>query len=89
MKDILDTQRIFVGISILGCKGVVTEDIFTSLYRAEIDRDTIICPLTIFNDITNEESVGKSLKNLQLEYMLSIGLKNNSDLQALLQEINS
>lgn len=89
MKDILDTQRIFVGISILGCKGVITEAIFTSLYRAEIDRDTIICPLTIFNDITNEESVGKSLKNLQFEYMLSIGLKNNSDLQALLQEINS
>ena len=89
MKEILDTQRIFVGISILGCRGIITEEIYTNLYKAEIDRDTVICPLTVFNDITDEDNVEKSMKNLQLEYMLSIGLKNNSTLKTLLKEINN
>lgn len=89
MKGIIDTQRIFVGISIIGCKGVITEKNFPSLYKAEIDRDTIICPLTVFDDITDDESVERSMKNLQLEYMLSIGLKNNSTLQTLLKEMSN
>jgi len=87
MKSILETKRLFIGISILGCKGATTNDSFERYYKGYIDRDTVLCIPILFDDIDNENEVEDSIKWLKIEYYLSLGIKVKEELEKLIAEV--
>ncbi len=87
MKTILDTQRIFVGISVIGCKDVVSEQAIGLSGNVLIDRNTIICHPIVVDNIHEDDAVELSMKMLQIEFLLSLGVKSNSTLKALIDEV--
>lgn len=84
-KDSLSDHRLFFCISIIGCKGVMSEDPNTNWgYKGEIDRDVLLCqPVTSFNS----ENTDIVMKRLELEFLLSIGVKQNKELFGLINEL--
>ncbi|MEA4895368.1 MAG: ATP-binding protein [Oscillospiraceae bacterium] len=87
MRSILDTQKIFVGISIIGCKNAVTESNFPSNYSGKIDRDMILCAPVVFENIIEESDVETAIKRVQLEYKLALGMKSSEAVGQLIQEV--
>ena len=88
MCNVIDTKRIFIGVSILGCKGVATDsDIFHD-YLGCIDRNTVICNPIIIQDISVDNDVERSIKLLTIEYALAIGVKYSETLNKLLDEVH-
>lgn len=87
MKQILHTKRFFVCLSIMGCKGIVTEDSWERVYRGKIDRNTVICAPVVFENIDIEDRNDISLKLFQIEFALALGIKNSKVLQKLISEV--
>lgn len=88
--DIHGDKRIWVCISILGCKGVrssSSDDDFWYDYIGEIDRDVLLCTPVVIENINSEDEETLLLKKLYIEYMLSIGKKYDEDLDKYIKEI--
>lgn len=68
----LETPRFYVCVSIVGCKGLITEyDGFVS-HAGSIDRNRLICSPVAFDKTDNFDSACELLK---IEYLLSMGIK--------------
>ncbi|MBR3017523.1 MAG: hypothetical protein IKH57_10695 [Clostridia bacterium] len=89
MRYIFDTKRLFVCVTIIGCKGVVTEDEFSSDYKGMIDRNLMLCDPVIIDDYYNDEMSQKDMKKLQLNYLLALGIQYQKTIQDLIAEILS
>lgn len=87
MNETIDTQRLFVCLSIVGCKDVATENDFLHDYNGKIDRDTINCAPIVFENINDDEAVELSIKRMYIEFALALGIKCSKTLQALIQEV--
>ena len=87
MKNIIDTKRVFISISIIGCKDVATEDNFFRDYRGKIDREVMLCEPVVIENIENESFVDNALKRLQIEYALALGIKSSETLNKLIEEV--
>lgn len=87
IPNIFGNQRYFGCISIVGCKGVISE--FNDIRRQHttIDRNKIICQPVGFLDIKDENSFYAGLNRLHLEYLLSIGIKKDEKVQELIEGI--
>lgn len=87
MKNLLESKRVFIGISILGCKNVASENHYETFFPGSIDRNTIICnPITIEN-IDDVNEIEASLKWLQIEYSLALGIKSSKKLKELIDDV--
>lgn len=79
-------ERKYFCLSIIGCKNVKTDD--TELWNdntGKIDRDEIVCdPIIITTSETDNEKV---VKQVYLQLLLSIGVKNDNILKNLLKEL--
>lgn len=87
MRYIFDTTHIFVCISILGCKGVITEDELSADELGMIDRDVVICDPVSIEDFTDDEIVENSTKQLQIDYLLSLGIRYHDLLRKLIDDV--
>jgi hypothetical protein len=87
MKNWIDTKRVFIGISIVGCKDVATEDDIYKDFRGKIDRDIVICFPVVIENVEDEESINNAIKRLQIEYILALGIKSSELLNKLIQEV--
>jgi hypothetical protein len=87
-KKIFLGGRIFVCITIVGCKGVITQspDII-SFYTGKIDRNVVVCNPVCIENIEDEDASEWLLKKLYIEYLLSIGVKRNEKLMKYINEI--
>ena len=88
--DIHSDKRVYICISILGCKGVrssSSNEDFWYDYVGEIDRDTLLCTPIAIENIDSEDDEILLLKKLYIEYMLSIGKKHDEDLDKYIKEI--
>ena len=87
---ILKDQKVYICISIIGCKGIATtydSEEFFGFYSATIDRAQIVCQPIILESIDAEQLEKTLLKKLYIEFMLSVGRKNDKTLNALIKEI--
>ncbi len=85
LKIILDTNRIFVCLAIAGCKNVATgEKVFGN--GPCIDRDLIVCAPVVFENINDGNLTENQIKQLHIEYLLALGIKNSKELNSLLLE---
>ncbi|MBE6776336.1 MAG: ATP-binding protein [Ruminococcaceae bacterium] len=87
MKEILETKRIFVCISVLGCKNVISESREDTFFPGSIDRDTVICNPVVIEDIEDIDEFDTSIKWLQIEYRLALGVKSSKKLSELIEEV--
>ena len=86
LSPIFNTRRYFIGLSVMGCGGVIS---FFGKHLAKsckVDRDKILCPATVFTDVSNHDETERNLKFLKLNSYLSLSI-DNSDIAALLQEL--
>ena len=83
----LNTPRLYVGISIIGCKNVITEDVFPDSQRGTIDRDYVICDPISIEDFTNEEITSGAINRLHIDYLLSLGIRYQEDLRKLIDQV--
>lgn len=86
-KDIRPDTRIYVAISIVGCKDVVTESEEEFFYTGKIDRNLILCSPVVINETNNDDERLVFGKKLYIEYLLSIGRKNDTELSRYIQEV--
>lgn len=87
IRPLLGTKRLFVCVSIFGCKGVRTEFNINKDYISTIDRDVLLFPITVFDDTDDPNANEKNIKQLKLNYMLSLGLTANDDFRSLMKEV--
>lgn len=87
MTDIFGEQRYFGCISIVGCKDTISEYNGVGRQPTMIDRDEIICQPVCFTDMTDTEAFYSDLKRLQIEYLLSLGIRHNDMIMSLINEI--
>ncbi len=87
-KEIYPNQRIFMCLSIVGCKGVISEnEDFDHHYFGKIDRNLVLCSPVFTSDLNNEDENDLVSKKLYIEFLLSIGVKYNEKLTELIQEV--
>lgn len=83
----IDASRVFVCLSFVGCKGLVTETKSISHFGDDsiIDRNELICsPITFHKDGDAEEA----LRALKVEYLLSIGIRYATELDEFVKRSN-
>ena len=87
-KNFYAGERIFICISIVGCKGVTSQspDIW-SYHTVKIDRDTIICMPVCIEDLSDENESELVLKKLYIEYLLAMGIRGDKDLNEFIKEL--
>lgn len=86
-KLIYQNEKIFMCISIIGCKGVTSEGGEIVWFRKEIDRNLILCSPVFTNNLSNDEEIKLVLKKLNIEFLLSIGVKEDEKLNKLIKEV--
>lgn len=88
MKPLLETKRLFLCVSIIGCKNAMSESDAETYYPGRLDRDTIICDPVVIENIDVERDIEDAMKWLQLEYFLSLGIKSPNVLNDLIQGLS-
>ncbi len=87
-KDINTGERIFLCISIIGCRNVITDrNEFEYDYIGKIDRDEIIIDPVQIVKLDDSEEVEFILKELYISYLLSIGVKHDKKLKQLIEDV--
>lgn len=86
-KSIYQNEKIFMCISIIGCKGVTSESDEFAWFKKEIDRNLVLCSPAFTNNLSDEEEVELILKKLNIEFLLSIGVKNHEKLSELIHDV--
>lgn len=87
-KSINTGERVFICLSVIGCKDVVTEVTEYGFgYIGRIDRNVIECMPVVCEKINFEDAVDLSIKKLYVEFLISVGIKNDKMLNAFIKEI--
>ena len=87
-QSIYKDARIFVGISIIGCKGIIGEFIDSGFgYIGQIDRNTVLCSPVVCDNMNNDAEIDMLTKKLYIEYLISIGSKHNDELNKLIDDV--
>ena len=87
MNNAIETSRVFVCVSIIGCLGVVTEDEFDADFRGVIDRNELICDPVCIEDYSNDEVVEDAKRELLLSYYLALGIQRRKELAQLIEQM--
>lgn len=86
-KDLFHNQKIYICISVIGCKDVVSESIDFDFYAKKIDRDAVLCEPIIAENIETENENALLLNKLYLEFLLSLGVKSDRSIDDTIQEL--
>ena len=88
-------SKVFICLSIIGCKGITPPlsnkvDHFNQgidIPVGYIDRHRIMCNPVFLENISDDNKFEESVKKLKIEYLQSIGVKYNKELDDLLKEV--
>lgn len=87
LKSFVNLNRIFSGISLVGCKNIVTEYSGVLGGKSCIDRNNLLCaPIGLIIDEKNEIDE-KELSLLHLEFLTSIGIRFDKDLREIIKKV--
>ena len=88
-KSLCSETKLYVCLSIVGCKGVRStgEEAFFHNDIGKIDRNLILCNPISIDNIESKEEEELLLKKLYIEYMISIGKKFDEYLDKYIKEI--
>lgn len=86
-KQMYPNEKVYMCMSIIGCKNVISEFGDITAFQKTIDRNNIQCAPVIVNDLSNEDEMNLVVKKLCIEFLLSIGVTNSKELKKLIQEV--
>ena len=86
-NNIIDSRRLFVCISIIGCKQAITENKVLFGEESKIDRDHLLCQPAIFENIENGTLDDMEFSRLHLEYLSSLGIRFDPQVKMLISKI--
>ena len=86
MADVIETNRVFACITIIGCKGVMTESTFV-IDSSHIDRDNLLCEPAVFDNIADSERIEINMKQMKLSYLFSLSIRNDKQIGTLIKEV--
>ncbi|SFW22546.1 AlbA family DNA-binding domain-containing protein [Ruminococcus flavefaciens] len=89
-KDIIKDERLFICISIIGCKGLPTQASENGFYidsPGTIDRNKLICNPLVLNNIHDDNEYAEIVKLLQIEYLQSLGIQDDANLNHLIKDV--
>jgi len=86
-KKHLGEQRIFLCVSIVGQRGVLTNYDSFSGTKSRIDRELCIMEPVIIEDILDEEKIKMGINRFCLEYLLSLGISRIKVVSDLIKEV--
>lgn len=87
LKEYLEKKRIFICISIVGCKGFRTNEEFITDTVARVDREVCIMNPIIVEDFSDEKQRLLIAKKIRLEYLLSLGIRRTKEMNSLIKEV--
>lgn len=87
MQTIIDSNRIFLCLSVIGCKNVATEGRPNENLYGIIDRDLVICDPVSIEDVSDESIVEESIKRQELDYLLALGIQYQPQISKLIDEV--
>lgn len=81
-------SKYYICISIIGCKGLVTEEDYFRDASVAIDRNTVMCSPVEVN-LTSKNFVShNSVLQAQLNYLLSLGIRDSKKISNIISSIN-
>lgn len=87
-RSINTGERVFICLSIVGCRNVSTDiKDFSFEYNGKIDRDIISCEPIVMNKIVDEGEIEMIMKELYISFLLSIGVKHDKRLADFINEV--
>lgn len=86
-KDEYCNNRILICLSIIGCKGILSETTEYTHQIGSIDRNNVICEPVIIEKLNDFNTVELAIKKLHIEYLLSIGVQRDENLNEIIKEI--
>ena len=86
LQGLFQVGNLYVGFTVIGCKNVISDN-STPGMNAIIDRDKLIMN-TIVIDCDDEESLSLGIKRMKLDFLLSLGVKYNKEINELISEIH-
>ena len=89
MKKLLGYRKVYVCISIVGCQDVVIDDNFLLSRLVLIDRDILMCDPVVFEMNSTDSTLEKTIDLLELNFMLSIGIRGGERMDELIKEVYS
>ncbi len=89
MNEFYGNQRYFGCVSIVGCKDITSEGSDLPRFETVIDRNEIVCEPIVFTKIEEKPVFYLDLKRLHLEYLLALGIKRNSLVNDLINDITA
>jgi len=87
MMSIIDTSRLFVCLSIIGCRGIKTQGLDYYNRKCIIDRNVLLCDPVAFNDIANESLRKTDTLRFRLATLLSIGVHDDDILDDTIYQL--
>ena len=87
-NDINTGERVYICLSLVGCRNVETEDKeFIMDYTGKIDRDEIICEPVELIKIDDSDEFEILMKKMYISFLLAIGVKHDKKLSELIDEV--
>jgi hypothetical protein len=80
-------EKVFVCISTIGCKGMISEASYVTWRTNKIDRNNVMCVPVGIEDIADDNEVDLVMKKIYIEYFLSLGIKHDETLNKYINEI--
>lgn len=87
VHNLFPTERVFVGISVIGCKGVATDYSYNSDPISTIDRELLKMSTYALEELNSGCNIDSNLKRIQIDYMTSLGIKTCQELDELVREV--
>ena len=87
IKNHFQFEKCFICVSVIGCKDVLSKSHIIPEYRCIIDRNNLLCYPTVIEDINNSLLVEKNLKEFKLDFLVSLGIRNDERVTSLIEEL--
>ncbi|MBR0356151.1 MAG: hypothetical protein IJH54_01600, partial [Clostridia bacterium] len=88
MQPYMKRKRVFVAISVINCKDIQSYAAsWENMRKGVIDRDKMLCQPSVLEDISDENKINVDIMRTKLQYLLSLGVMNDDEINPLIKEI--
>ncbi len=87
MPPLYNTEKIYVGFTLCGCKDVRTDDNMVFDPSGSIDRDKLVMRTVVIESTEDVDVVNQCLKQFYLDYLLALGKRSRDDLDGVIKDL--
>ncbi len=87
INQLIEAKRVFVCVSIIGCKNAITSESNLLDIICKIDRNQLICEPVVFEKVESKNVDDIEIARLHLSFLSSLGVNNDPVLKDLIKEV--